>query len=227
MISKQDKQKILNGAYGISRDGSKCKFVGTTTSSNFKYFFVYFNEKGLIVLNAHLGEDFIEYNTTNSRLDVVGLWEDKPEPFDLDKALNGEPVMLRKGLKACIKYVMPSEYKGTHPIRRYVIDDADPDGTYTLSWCLNGKAFKEDYDHRFDIIGMWKEPDSKPESVKPINDLPAPLTKPQDNMYYVNQCGTCWSGYNRNMDINLFNERVYFASEEDARAWFNAMKNHK
>lgn len=145
MISKQDKQKILNGAYGISRDGSKCKFVGTTTSSNFKYLFVYFNEKGLIVLNAHLSENFIEYNTTNSRLDIVGLWEDKPQP----------------------------------------------------------------------------------ESVKPINDLPSPLTKPQDNMYYVNQCGTCWSGHNRNMDINLFNERVYFASEEDARAWFNAMKNHK
>lgn len=30
MISEQDKQAILNGAYGITRDGYKCKYIGTT-----------------------------------------------------------------------------------------------------------------------------------------------------------------------------------------------------
>lgn len=223
MISKQDKQKILNGAYGISRDGSKCKFVGTTTSSNFKYLFVYFNEKGLIVLNAHLSENFIEYNTTNSRLDIVGLWEDKPEPFDLDRALNGEPVMTRAGDKAYVKYQLPDEYTGSFPLGGYIKDPENDLGLVHYTWSLTGKAAEIEYDHPQDIIGMWKES----ESIKSIFNLPSPLTKPQDNMYYINQCGTCWSGYDRTMDINLFNERVYFASEEDARVWFNAMKNHK
>ena len=57
-----------------------------------------------------------------STTDIVGLWEDKLEAFNLERALNGEPVKLRCGLKAYIKYVMPPEYKGSYPIRGYIID---------------------------------------------------------------------------------------------------------
>jgi len=34
MISEKDKQAILNGAYGVSRSGLKCKFVGLVDTSD-------------------------------------------------------------------------------------------------------------------------------------------------------------------------------------------------
>ncbi|MDO9858950.1 hypothetical protein Q7453_11475, partial [Glaesserella parasuis] len=111
MISEQDKQAILNGAYGISRKGLKCKFVGFTNGTHsYVHMFVYFNTEGFIVNIEYLNENFNNSTAFESLEDVIGLWQDKPEPFDLKRALNGEPVMLRNGLKAYVKYVMPPEY---------------------------------------------------------------------------------------------------------------------
>ncbi|MDG6447333.1 hypothetical protein [Glaesserella parasuis] len=229
MISEQDKQKIFNGAYGISRKGLKCKFVGFTNGSHsYIHMFVYFNTKGLIFNTEHLNEDFKYHTEFESPEDVIGLWEDKLEPFDLNKALNGEPVMLRNGLKAYVKYVMPSEYKGPYPLSGYILNNKSSDFADRVSWSLEGNFSKYAKHPTHDIISMWKEPHSEPESVKSIRNLPASLTKPQDGMYYLNECGVYPSAYGKEMDINIFNQRVYFASEQDGRDWFNAMKNtHK
>lgn len=228
MISNQDKQSILNGAYGVSRKGHKCKFVGLINGEHsYTYMFVYFNTKGLIFNTEHLNEDFKYHTEYESPEDVVGLWKDRSEPFDINRALNGEPVMTRAGDKAYVKYQLPDEYTGNFPLGGYTKDPENDIGLTHYNWSLTGKALEIECDHPQDIISMWKESEPEPESTKCNIDLPAPLTKPQDNMYYINQCGACWSGYGRRMDINLFNERVYFGSEKDARAWFNAMKNHK
>ncbi|MCT8823532.1 hypothetical protein KZ326_04055 [Glaesserella parasuis] len=224
MISEQDKQAILNGAYGISRNGMKCKFIDICdTEDNYTHFFVYFSDNGLIHHHSYLTKDFVDSTTIKTVNDVVGLWEDKPEPFNLDKALKGEPVMTREGNKAYIKYCLPEEYKNGFPLGGYIINSKASINHY--SWSLTGKAVEIECSHPEDIIGMWKEPDSEPKSVKSVNALPASLTKPQDGMYYLNECGVYPSAYGKEMDINIFNQRVYFASEQDGRDWFNAMKN--
>ena len=77
----EHKQKILGGAYGISRGGSKCKFVGVTTNkSSYNHTVVYFNDDGLIWHQLSLTEDFGMYNDRTSQHDVVGLWSDDPKP---------------------------------------------------------------------------------------------------------------------------------------------------
>ena len=132
----EHKQKILGGAYGISRGGSKCKFVGVTTNkSSYNHTVVYFNDDGLIWHQLSLTEDFGMYNDRRtSQHDVVGLWSDDPkpvapvapEPFDLEKALNGEPVMLRNGSRAVILNQVKDTLIG-------YFDICTP-----LSWKLNG-----------------------------------------------------------------------------------------
>lgn len=89
------------------------------------------------------------------------------KPFDLQEALNGEPVMLRNGGKAFVKYNLLNEVEKlevrdtVHPLIGYRFD-----GIYisTTSWSLKGKSV-----HwatlEYDIIGMWEEPELTSEQV--------------------------------------------------------------
>jgi hypothetical protein len=89
------------------------------------------------------------------------------KPFDLQEALNGEPVMLRNGEKAFVKYNLLNEVEklevrdAAYPLIGYRFD-----GTYinTTSWSLTGKSV-----HwrtiEYDIIGMWEEPKLTSEQV--------------------------------------------------------------
>lgn len=40
MISENDKQAILGGAYGVSRGGVKVKFIGMTNNTDYPYQFI-------------------------------------------------------------------------------------------------------------------------------------------------------------------------------------------
>ena len=101
------------------------------------------------------------YNDRTSQHDVVGLWSDDPklvapEPFDVERALAGEPVKLKCGLKAYVKYIMPPEYKGQYPLAGYIIN---PDGACDVepySWTLDGTSSLHVSPHQYDVIGMWK-----------------------------------------------------------------------
>lgn len=89
------------------------------------------------------------------------------KPFDLQEALNGEPVMLRNGEKAFVKYNLLNEVEklevrdAAYPLIGYRFD-----GIYinTTSWSLTGKSV-----HwrtiEYDIIGMWEEPELTSEQV--------------------------------------------------------------
>lgn len=116
MVSEKDKFAILDGEYGITRDGNKCKYVGLSTDDEFPYVFVKYNSSDRIIDVKNLGKDLVYYSGETHPIDVVGLWIDKSEPFDLDRALAGEPVMLRNGFKAYITYIMPDEYLGHYPL---------------------------------------------------------------------------------------------------------------
>lgn len=161
MISEKDKKAILNGAYGITREGKKVKYVGkrepVDEHSDYPHFFVVINQKGEITRTLCLSEDFTHYLGNESDHSVVGLWENRLESFDLKRALAGEPVKLRCGLKAYIKYDLPSEYKGKHPLNGYYIDPKNPKELVTESWARDGKAFIFEDKHDLDIIGMWKD----------------------------------------------------------------------
>lgn len=229
MISMQDKEAILNGAYGITREGKKVKYIGKRDTSDgdldFPLFFVVFNQKDEISRTLLLSRDFTNFKWPGGDNDVVGLWEDKPEPFDLERALAGEPVKLRNGKKAYMKYIMPPEYKGSYPIRGYIIDPSSANEIESNSWTLDGMGCVPTGVHSLDISSMWKDPE--PESNTVAVTLPRALKEPKDGMWYVNECGVHSSLNDEDMAINLFNNRVYFGSKEDAKAWFDAMQDSR
>lgn len=216
MISEQDKQKILNGAYGVSRNGLKCRFIGNTTNKIFIHMFVYFNNDDLLIVDkATVTKDFVKDTYIELPTDIVGIWKDKPEPFDLEKALNGEPVMLRNGSKAIILEQVGDTLIG-------YFDECSP-----LAWKLNGYvSLYVNPDH--EIVGMWKEPVSKTVTVT----LPRPLKEPKEDMWFINTTGTVTrSTYNKTTSPvywdECFNAGFYFSSKEDAQAWLDTMRNSR
>ena len=83
------------------------------------------------------------------------------KPFDLNKALQGEPVRLRNGAKAILLYEIPEKYtfpdnkpmnyplKGISLTRNGYIDAE-------VRWTLDGKCSTNDI-NASDIIGMYEE----------------------------------------------------------------------
>lgn len=87
--------------------------------------------------------------------------------FDLKAALNGEPVMLRNGEKAFVKYNLLDELENieardaAHPLIGYRLY-----GNYvsTTSWELSGKSIHW-ATMKYDIVGMFEEPKLTQEQV--------------------------------------------------------------
>lgn len=85
------------------------------------------------------------------------------KPFDLEKALAGEPVVLRDGHKAIVYYCVPDEIKldkeGTpvsFPLKGMKFDQDGYLINSTVEWRKNGRFRCSESD--FDIVGMWEEP---------------------------------------------------------------------
>ncbi|HHE3465607.1 hypothetical protein SAMN05421675_0207 [Pasteurella multocida] len=79
------------------------------------------------------------------------------KPFDLEKALSGEPVVLQNGYKAFIKFEVPSEYQ-THQhseIMGFFIDNNNY--AKRISWNREGK-YNSTLNDDFNIVGMYEEP---------------------------------------------------------------------
>ena len=84
------------------------------------------------------------------------------KPFDLERALAGEPVKLRNGCKADVLYVIPDTYKfpnGTtlnYPVRGITFNE---DGTLDSvhRWNIDGTSYSRAETNPMDIIGMWEE----------------------------------------------------------------------
>ncbi|MDG6346173.1 hypothetical protein Q7469_11510 [Glaesserella parasuis] len=221
MINEEIKQALLNGAYGITRNGFKCKYIGTNILQ--RYVFAFFNDKGEILHVIDMLGKFNRFkHDEEGEFDVVGLWEDKPEPFNLDKALKGEPVMTREGNKAYIKYCLPEEYKNGFPLGGYIINSKASINHY--SWSLTGKAVEIKCNHPQDIIGMWKD---EPVSNTVTLPLPCPLKEPQDKMWIVTYGGAELSLLDKTISAELFDKRIFFGSKEDAQAWFDAMRDNR
>ncbi|WP_427833693.1 hypothetical protein [Actinobacillus pleuropneumoniae] len=181
MISEQDKQAILNGALGVTRDGElKAKFLGRNISRDFMWCF--YDIDGDVYGIQCFPCGFNKGEFQQSDLDIVGLWKNKPEPFDLEKALAGEPVLLRDGSKAYIFHCINDGFAKKHNIGYQllgVIVDSLEGKQLTRSWAKSGIFNEVNPYPDFDIIGMWREPE--PQLSNNSLQLPKPLTEPLNN----------------------------------------------
>lgn len=142
--------------------------------------------------------------------------------FDLKAALNGEPVMLRNGYKAYIKYNLLDDIKslnvkvGMYPLVGYRLECNYINNT---SWNVLGIA-KYRATREYDIIGMWEEPKIS------IEDLPKPFRPEIGDEFFYLSVGTvqCCSFYS-DLNADLMRNGQCFKTKEDAQKWLNFMKS--
>nr|DAI51776.1 MAG TPA: hypothetical protein [Caudoviricetes sp.] len=145
--------------------------------------------------------------------------------FDLKAALNGEPVMLRNGYKAYIKYNLLDDIKslnvkvGMYPLVGYRLECNYINNT---SWNVLGIA-KYRATREYDIIGMWEEPKIS------IEDLPKPFKpKEGDEYFYINGGIIDYNGeFWNSSDFNIKTSKRggCFRTKEDAQKWLDFMKS--
>lgn len=153
--------------------------------------------------------------------------------FNLDAALNGEPVMLRNGKKAYIGYKTPDYYVSDNgreikfPLHGYIIKAYNIIEVPYMFWNINGRAYKDGIDNASDIIAMWEEPKIS------IEDLPKPFKPATQEQYftitskykydllYVEET----ANFNTPIDNNLINQGNAFRTREDAQKWLDFMKS--
>ena len=148
--------------------------------------------------------------------------------FNLDAALNGEPVMLRNGCKGVVYYKIPKEYvfsdgsNSAFPLKGLIFDEDGFIKDSSYFWTDNGFCNHESY-HPNDIIGMWEEPKIS------IEDLPKPF-KPKDGEPYFYITGgfiECESEFwdTNNFDIASDERGGCYRTREDAQKWLDFMKS--
>ena len=148
--------------------------------------------------------------------------------FNLDAALNGEPVMLRNGCKSVVYYKIPKEYvfsdgsNSAFPLKGLIFDEDGFIKDSSYFWTDNGFCNHESY-HPNDIIGMWEEPKIS------IEDLPKPF-KPKDGEPYFYITGgfiECESEFwdTNNFDIASAERGGCYRTREDAQKWLDFMKS--
>nr|DAK42779.1 MAG TPA: hypothetical protein [Caudoviricetes sp.] len=147
--------------------------------------------------------------------------------FNLDAALNGEPVKLACGRKAYILYDLRryhelSEYVNGLPLNGIVMHEDNWDKKYPANWSLSGENIFD----RDSIIGMWEEP------IDP-KDLPKPFKPATQEQYftitskykYDPLCIEETTNFSSPIDNNLINQGNAFRTREDAQKWLDFMKS--
>lgn len=162
--------------------------------------------------------------------------------FDLEKALAGEPVVLRNGHKAFIVKHIPEEHikKEECELIGYLVEGLKFQSCAT--WTKDGKYNPCFSSHIYDIVGMYEEP--RPTVTL---TLPAPITYPEENKrcytIVINDVDAYdgdgsfvsisdWVAEKENGDYDYqtkqrIMEGLLFATEEDAQAWLEALKNSR
>lgn len=143
--------------------------------------------------------------------------------FDLEAALNGEPVKLRNGDKAYVKYNLLEENETfeprdtAYPLIGYRLEGVN---CYTTSWSLTGKSVHL-ATMKYDIVGMWEEPKIS------IEDLPKPFKPEENEVYYVispnHEEPQRYKA--RCLDHCSIQNGNSFRTKEDAQKWLDFMKS--
>lgn len=143
--------------------------------------------------------------------------------FDLDAALNGEPVKLRNGWKAIVYYRVPDEFVNSegsnvaYPLKGITFQADGAVLNSINSWKDDGcfSAGKRD----FDIVGMWEEPKIG------IEDLPNPF-RPEigDEFFYLSVGTVQYCSFYSDLNADLMRNGQCFKTKEDAQKWLDFMK---
>lgn len=85
------------------------------------------------------------------------------KPFDLEKALEGEPVKLRNGCKAYVLSDLRDLFTIDCGSKRCLIGVYAVEGNpsafeWVARWKLSGKYYERIQESEYDIVGMWEEP---------------------------------------------------------------------
>lgn len=163
------------------------------------------------------------------------------KPFDLEKALAGEPVLLRNGNKGYITADYSKFFpNNTFPYQGVFLAGKSKTQYDRNSWGRDGNSFfdykKYPYlENPFDIVGMYDEGQTRPRA---RFDLPCPLKElNQDEHYYyidfwidtdtkkVESIVVCGIFENSILDEYRLNQGRCFATESDAQEWLDAMRN--
>lgn len=146
--------------------------------------------------------------------------------FNLDAALNGEPVRLRDGRKAIIYHRVPDIYthkngvKVTYPVVGMTFNTDGTVDNPCAAWMANGR-FTSGWCGK-DIVGMYEEPKIS------IEDLPKPFNpKDGDKYFYFSENGVervtfCETD---DSDTGLAENGQCFRTAEDAQKWLDFMKS--
>lgn len=149
--------------------------------------------------------------------------------FNLDAALNGEPVVLRSGRKAYIGHKTPDCYvcdsgeKIEFPLHGYIIKADNIIEVPNMFWNINGRAYKDGVDNASDIVGMWEDPKIS------IEDFPKPFYPKECSEYFYILDGKVT--YNSNhYERNIISQQraingQCFRTKEDAQKWLDFMKS--
>lgn len=143
--------------------------------------------------------------------------------FNLEKALNGEPVKLRGGYKAFVKFDLRKQglkYNGDYPLVGFYIDGEQ---IIQETWQYNGR-----YSSHFDIVGMWEEPRPRVKL-----DLPAPLKEAENGqeVFFVNLSSGIVVPFvfdnSTALKKSLLEAGLFFTTREEAEEWINAVRNSR
>ena len=150
------------------------------------------------------------------------------KPFNLQEALAGEPVKLRKGSKAYVLAKIPDNFKYVegkevpYPLMGIVMDKDGYISNSHMCWTLKGGCYFTNEPLHNDIIGMWEEP------IK-FEDLPKPFIPKHHEVYFIiSPTDTKPEKYFANdLDHPSIQNGNCFKTKEDAQKWINFMKSMK
>lgn len=150
--------------------------------------------------------------------------------FNLDAALNGEPVKLACGRKAYILYDLSRypellKHANRRPLNGLVMSDCKENDCYPANWLLDGKnLFDQD-----DVIGMWEEPKKQTKKQISIEDLPKPFYPEESNGYfYISDGKVAYNLYHSKYSessLQIASNGQSFRTREDVQKWLDFMKS--
>lgn len=151
------------------------------------------------------------------------------KPFDLEKALAGEPVKLRDGRKAFVKATI-KQPKG---LEHYTIIGHALNGIHEefLHWATNGNCISDDMSDD-DIVGMWEEPKRYINGIEVPKSLTMKTCVNGEKYWFVDlqssELVTEMPLYYFNTEsLNLVDRGLAFRRKQDAKAMAKALLNYK
>lgn len=151
------------------------------------------------------------------------------KPFNLENALNGEPVKLRNGNKAFICYKLSRDFKYwdgssiNFNICGYILNFNGDIAMLNAAWKEDGKWTMDETKSDRDIIAMWEEPKIS------IEDLPKPFCPEESNGYfYISDGKVAYNLYHSKYSessVRIASNGQSFRTRKDAQKWLDFMKS--